>query len=77
MGRGHYFSIYLDGSNGDECGRVIFEPAEFSHRIVWEPLEKRLTYVSVISLLHLPYFEPDLSDWIKTLDKIKTYVLFS
>lgn len=26
---------------------------------------------------HLPYFEPDLSDFKQLIDKLKTYILFS
>ncbi|MGI0059743.1 MAG: hypothetical protein ACREBJ_08230 [Nitrosotalea sp.] len=29
------------------------------------------------NIMHLPYFEPDLTDYNKLVDKIKTYVVFS
>lgn len=44
----------------------------------WYPDEQNLLIDSPkLPALKLPYFEPDLSDYSKLIDKLKTYLLFS
>lgn len=75
----HSITIYTDPGNDDEIG-TLFIRVKIGLLISWNFTKKEcklLKSLEPLSDLNLPFFEPDLSNYTKLIEKIKIYILFS
>jgi len=56
---------------------IAFYKNEERARAFWLPRQKSLMVLTNKVFVPLPYFEPDLKNYKKLVEKIKTYLIFS
>lgn len=73
----HNIEFLIDEYNDQKVNQFSINLPQL--KVSWFTEEQKLTFTSSLSKNEnsLPYFEPDLSDYRKLINKLKTYLVFS